>query len=104
MRVPICSKTARPISAFGKQAALQRAFLDRAVDFAETDRLAHLHPRIEIFEHLAGLLAGLRRAFQRDMIAIRIGEHAKPPFDLGEVLIILAEEQWRRDDYRQTPE
>ena len=77
----------------GKQAALQRAFLDRAIDIAEADRLAELYPRIEVFEHVAGLFAGFRGALDRDLIADGVGEDAEPAFDLGEVLVVMPEEQ-----------
>ena len=43
-----------------KQAALHRAFLDRAIDIAKTNRLAERDPRIEIFEDEPRLFAGFR--------------------------------------------
>ena len=93
-RVPICSKTARArLVLLGKQRALHRAFLDRAIDIAKADRLAELDPRIEIFQDQPRMFAGVRLALDRHMIAIRIGDHAEPAFELREVLIILAEDK-----------
>jgi hypothetical protein len=59
-----------------EQSALQGAFLDRAVDIAEPDRLAKLHSRIEIFQYQPGTFARHRRPLDRHVIAIRIGAHA----------------------------
>ena len=37
--------------------------------------------------------AGFRRAFDRDLIADRVGANAEPALDLGKVLVIKPEEQ-----------
>jgi hypothetical protein len=42
---------------------------------------------------MARLFAGFRGAFDRDLIAERIGENAKPAFDFREILVVEPEEQ-----------
>ncbi len=77
----------------GEEAALTRGFLDRAVDVAERDRLALGDPLVKRLQHAAGVLARFRLALQRDVIAIGEGGDLQPPFDLGEVLVVMTKDQ-----------
>ena len=77
----------------GKQRALQRAFLDGAVHIAQGDGLPMPHALVENFEHSPRLFAGLGRALDDDVIAIGDRRDFQPSLDLGEVLVIEAEDQ-----------
>ena len=77
----------------GEQGVLLGAFLDRAIDIAEPDRLAKLHPRIEVFQDQPRTFARHRRPLDRHVIAVRVGDHAKPAFEFGKVLVVLSEDQ-----------
>jgi len=75
-----------------EQRALRQRQPDRAVDVAPHQFVAALEPLVEAFEHAPRQLAGLVGAFQRDVIAARIGDDAEPAFDQGEVLAVLTEQ------------
>ena len=47
---------------------------------------------VEAFQHAAGLLDRVARAFERDMIAALLGDHAEPALDQRQVLAVLAEQ------------
>ena len=65
---------------------------DGAVDVALHQFVAALEPLVETFEHAARLIAGFARAFERDVIAARIGDDAEPALDQSEVLAVLPEQ------------
>ncbi len=92
-RADLLEGDAARLGLLGEQRALQRAFLDRAVDVAERHRLAELYAPIEIFEHKPGVLAGVLRALDRDEIAVGVGDDAEPALKLGEILIVMAKHQ-----------
>ena len=75
-----------------EQRALRQGHPDGAFDVALHQFVAALEPFVEAVEHAARLLAGLARAFERDMIAARGRRDAEPPFDQREVLAVLAEQ------------
>ena len=75
-----------------EQRALRQREADRAVDVALHQFVTALEPLIEAFEHAPGQLAGLVGAFQRDVIAARIGDDAEPALDQSEVLAVLTEQ------------
>jgi hypothetical protein len=77
----------------GEQSALHDTFLDRAIDIAEPDRLAKLHPRIEVFQNQPRTFARHRRPLDRHVIAVRIGDHAEPAFEFRKVLVVLSEDE-----------
>ena len=89
----LLENSARPLVLLRKQSALHRAFLDRTIDIAEAYRLAELNPCIEIFQNQPRMFARFHRAFDRHMIAVRIGGHAQSAFELRKVLIILSEDE-----------
>ena len=47
---------------------------------------------VEAFEHAAGLLDGVARAVERDVIAALLGDDAEPALDQRQVLAVLAEQ------------
>ena len=76
-----------------KQAALQDALLNRAVDVAETHRVAEFDLGIEVFENALSLFAGFRRPFERHVIAVGMRRNSEPALYLGDILVVLAEQQ-----------
>ena len=76
-----------------EQRALRESEPDGAVNVALHQFVAAFEAFVEAFEHAARLLAGLARAFQRDVIAARGGGGAEPPFDEREILAVLAEQR-----------
>ena len=66
---------------------------DRALDVAGDEIAAALELLIEAFEHAARLLAGIAAAFERDVIAALLGDHAESALDQGEVLAVLTEQR-----------
>ena len=84
---------ASDVGVLGEQRPLRRALLDRAVDVAGRQSVAGFDPRVEKFERAAGGIAGFGRAFQRHVVAVGVGNDAEAAFDLGEVLVELAEDE-----------
>ena len=54
--------------------------------------MAALDLFVKALEHAARLLAGAARAFDGDVIAALLGDHAEPTLDQREVLPVLAEQ------------
>ena len=76
-----------------EQRALRQREPDGAVDVALHQFVAALEPLIKALEHAARLIAGFARAFERDLIAARIGDDAEPALDQSEVLAVLSEQR-----------
>ena len=77
----------------GKERALQRAFLYGAVHIAQRDGLPMPNALIKNFKHPPRLFAGLGGALDGDVIAIGDRRDFKASLDLGDVLVIEAEDQ-----------
>jgi hypothetical protein len=50
-----------------------------------------LEPVVQVFQHAAGLLAGLAGALDGDVIAARIRHHIEPSLQQSQVLAVLPE-------------
>ena len=93
MRRLISSKSARAAGGIEvEQRALRDRLADRAFDVACDEIVAALELLVEAFQHAARLLAGVARAFDGDVIAALLGDHAEPALDQREVLSVLAEQ------------
>jgi NurA-like 5'-3' nuclease len=79
-----------------EERALRDCLADRALDVAVAQIAAALELLIKPFENVTRLLARAARAFDRDMIASLLRDHAEATFDQCEVLSVLAE-QYRRE-------
>ena len=75
-----------------EQRALRQGEADGALDVALHQFVAALEALIKRFQHPLGLLAGLARAFQRDLVAAGVGDDAEAPLDQREVLSVLPEQ------------
>ncbi len=75
-----------------EQRALRQREPDSAVDVALHQFVAALESLVKALEHAARLIAGFARAFERDVIAARIGDDAEPALDQREVLAVLPEQ------------
>ena len=76
---------------------MQRDFGDRAFDVAETGGLPELGAGVKHFEDPPRVLGGFLRTLEDDLVAVHVGDHAEASLDLGDVLIVMAE-----DDRRQS--
>jgi hypothetical protein len=81
----------------GKQRALQRHFRDCAIYIAEAGGLTDLGARIQHLQDPARILASFLRTLDDNLVAVRVGDDAKTPFDLGDVLVVMT-----KNDRRQT--
>ena len=75
----------------------QRALRDRepdcALDIAGYQLVAALEPLVKSDEHAPGLLDGVARAFDGELVAALLGDDAETALDQREVLSVLAEQQ-----------
>jgi hypothetical protein len=90
-RAELLEHAATGLVVSGEQIALNGAFLNGAVDIAQRQPLALPDAGIKIFEHAAGVLGRFRRTLDRHMVAVGVGDHAQTTLDLGEILVIFAE-------------
>src|SRR3984893_16360284 len=93
-RVPICSKTARPASSsFGNRVPCMAPSSIAPSTSPSPTRLAQLPPGVWVFQNQPRTFARHRRPLDRHVIAVRIGDHAEPAFELRKVLVILSEDE-----------
>src|SRR5215207_7439828 len=87
-------KGAAPRRLLGREEhALKGALLDRPIDISGRQRRAVLDAPVEAFQDAARLFGGLRRHFDDDAVTIHVSDDAEPPLQMGDVLVVLAEDE-----------
>src|SRR5262249_16754402 len=75
-----------------EQRTLRQRKPDRAFDVTGHQIITALEPLVETFENATRLIASFTGAFDRHLIAARIGNYAEPPLDQREILTVLAKQ------------
>ena len=75
---------------------LHGALLDGAVDVAERQGGAVADAFVQVLEHVPRLVGGARHALQHDVVAERVGGDAEAALEMGEVLVVMAENEARQ--------
>ncbi len=93
-RVPIFSKPARPASSpFGDRRPWNAPSFIPPSTTASPSRRANPPPAMQFFQNQPRTFARHRRPLDRHVIAVGIGDHAEPAFELRKVLVVLSEDE-----------